>query len=715
MKRLLFPVLAALLGLLGCGGAGVAALVAQAVATGGGGVGVAPILFVADVAPPPAAVLLFNSELRRIVLSPDDRRLYTIDAFHGTVNAYDASTGRVLAVVDVAGGPRDLAVTPDGRTLFVNVERADAVIPIDTSTFDAAAPIPVGDQPLVLAMAPDGSRLYVANFASNDVSVISVASRSTVGAPVPVGQRPVSIAVTPDGQRLYVANRDDGTVSVIQAGTMTVSDTLDLGASALPGAMAVTPDGARLLVSDRVNDRVRVFSVRNPAQVPADVAVGSAPYALAIDYDGRFAFVANTGDPGDGQCSASQPGTVSVISLDDLAVSSAPVGAEPVTVAVAPDGRTAFVANACDDTVSVLDIADSGGVTAASPIVSPDGDKALGAVLSSSGETLYVMHPNRIRVYAVPSLALRRDIPARGPGPFALALASGENTLVAANAGRDAVALVDTASLDLASSVHTGSRPARALVVPGTARAYVANSGYYDRPGDSVAVVDLSTRTLSKTVTSTQSDVRGPISLAASSDGSRVLVGYFGSFIRTSTDGRRGFVGFIDTATDQPARQEVLGALNGVLSVRVVTLGGSEFVLAAGHCADIDAFDLTGTGRGSTQDGLLLPVELLVDDASDTLYAVNYAGEQQLTGLDDPDPPRSNACSGFGGSGTASGPSLARFDLATSSGSVTYQLDPAAGAIALGGPVAASSMVLDTAGGRAFVVVSGDQLYDCDS
>jgi len=56
--------------------------------------------------------------------------------------------------------------------------------------------------------------VYVANYGSNNVSVINTATNTLVGTPIPVGNGPQGIAVTPDGTHAIVANFSN-TVSVI--------------------------------------------------------------------------------------------------------------------------------------------------------------------------------------------------------------------------------------------------------------------------------------------------------------------------------------------------------------------------------------------------------------------------------------------------------------------------------------------------------------------
>lgn len=62
---------------------------------------------------------------------------------------------------------------------------------------------------------------YVANYNSNNVSVINTATNAVV-ATVPVGITPEGIAITPDSTRVYVTNIHSADVSVIDTATSTV-------------------------------------------------------------------------------------------------------------------------------------------------------------------------------------------------------------------------------------------------------------------------------------------------------------------------------------------------------------------------------------------------------------------------------------------------------------------------------------------------------------
>ena len=90
------------------------------------------------------------------------------------------------------------------------------------------ATIPVGSQPGGVAVTPDGSKVYVANFLSNNVSVIATAT-NTVTATIPAGSEPFGVAVTPDGCKVYVANGASNNVSVIATATNRVTAAITVG------------------------------------------------------------------------------------------------------------------------------------------------------------------------------------------------------------------------------------------------------------------------------------------------------------------------------------------------------------------------------------------------------------------------------------------------------------------------------------------------------
>jgi YVTN family beta-propeller protein len=80
------------------------------------------------------------------------------------------------------------------------------------------ASVPVGTLPLAVAANPITNKIYVANFSSDNVTVIDGATNTatTVNAS---GNEPVALAVNPLTNKIYVVNAASSTVTVIDGAT----------------------------------------------------------------------------------------------------------------------------------------------------------------------------------------------------------------------------------------------------------------------------------------------------------------------------------------------------------------------------------------------------------------------------------------------------------------------------------------------------------------
>ena len=145
--------------------------------------------------------------------------------------------------------------------------------------------LPVGNQPYGVGYDSGNGYVYVANYNSNNVSVIN---GTTVVASVAVGTLPVGVAYDSGNGYVYVANYNSNTVSVI-SGTIVVT-TIPVGS--LPIGVAYDDGNGYVYVA---NSGSNDLSVINGATVVATVLVGNAPSGVAYDSGNGYIYVANNG------------------------------------------------------------------------------------------------------------------------------------------------------------------------------------------------------------------------------------------------------------------------------------------------------------------------------------------------------------------------------------------------------------------------------------
>lgn len=144
----------------------------------------------------------FEQGVRPFVLTQDEKVMYAqLSWFHGIIE-YDLVAGRMLRTVQLPikegvteddydfGAPHHgLALSPDGGILCAAARASDYVALVSTETFKPLKIIQVGDGPGDAFNGPDGLTCWVANEHSNDVSVISYATRTEIKK-IPVGEAP---------------------------------------------------------------------------------------------------------------------------------------------------------------------------------------------------------------------------------------------------------------------------------------------------------------------------------------------------------------------------------------------------------------------------------------------------------------------------------------------------------------------------------------------
>ncbi len=335
-----------------------------------------------------------------LAVSPDGGRLYAAcEASHSLV-VVDTRARRVVAEVPVGALPHGVCLTPDGRRAVVSNRGDDTVSVVDTARLAVTATIPVGDEPHGLVTDAGGGTLFVANAGSGDISVVDLAAgceRKRLAA----GRGAWGVARTADGARVLVTNNlshfvgfresSRSEVTVVGSARAMVDTRVMIPDANLVQGVAVAPGGEYALVTlirtknlvpmTRVvqgwvltnglgilwrDGRVDQVLLDEPAAAFAD------PTDVVITPDGRLAFVSGGG--------VDQVAVVDLARLravvegatderrrtvlpDHMGLATEyvtcriPVGDNPRGLAVAPDGRFVYVADALDDAVSVIDTA----------------------------------------------------------------------------------------------------------------------------------------------------------------------------------------------------------------------------------------------------------------------------------------------------------------------------------------------------------------------
>jgi len=329
-----------------------------------------------------------------VLLSPDGARLYVLCQQSEDVRVLDAVTFVVIKSIAVGRVPRGFSLSPDGARLFVTNSWDDTLSVIDTRTLAVVATWPVGAEPSSVNEDRAGKRLFVADRISNDVAVLD-AQTGVEEKRLLAGRGSSYLTLSPDGTRLYATHvypnpsphrtAPESEITVIDVARAAVMDRIPLHAVAGVFHVAFSADGrlgvaaelhpknlvtlAHLEHDAAFEDTLTLFGadVGKTVEVPLDELerYASQPFGVAIAPDKSRIYVTSSG---------SEMVTVVDVSklmrfihahpapfVQDLSASAnyvmtrISVGHNPRGLALTREGRTLFVANRLDDTISVID------------------------------------------------------------------------------------------------------------------------------------------------------------------------------------------------------------------------------------------------------------------------------------------------------------------------------------------------------------------------
>lgn len=289
---------------------------------------------------------------------------------------------------------------------------------------------------------------------------------------------------------VYSANQNAGTISLIDPETSSVAASPSTGQSTAT-SLAITPDGSRVYVAsgngggegqtggsivvlDTATNVLATLSVNNPFWIALN-STGSRAYFTNSLSDGTgFVSVIDTIGPPSAGVQAAGASKITV-------TASIPVGHRPLGIALSPNGDNAYVANATDNTVSVIDTLSS-TVIATIPVPT----FPWGVAVTPDGHHVYIssQSANTVSVVDTSTNAVTQTISVGSP-PLGVAInPSGTRAYVALSTA-NSVAVIDTTTNSVIASVPVGTYPIGVTVAPPGDRVYVANE-----QASSVSVID---------------------------------------------------------------------------------------------------------------------------------------------------------------------------------------------------------------------------------
>jgi DNA-binding beta-propeller fold protein YncE len=317
----------------------------------------------------------------------------TLPAFAGEASFRE---GKVFTSTNATGGNELLVFAPEAGGNLALLAR----VPTQGQGTGAG----LGSQGAV-TLSTDGRFVFVVNAASNTVSAFSIRGNGVALVSVVDSGGLAPTSVTEYGGIVYVLNAG-GAGNV--AGFRNTRGTLEPIAGSVRGLSAAGgtapaqvgfgADGDVLVVTERNTNRITSFSMRRdgtPGRAAVTPSAGATPFGFAFD---RRDHLIVSEAPGS---AASSYGFVERSAVPWTISASVPnTQAAACWVAVTPNGRYAYTANAGSSTISSYRIARSGKLELASAVAASTGANAgaLDLAVAPDGRRLFVLASRSLQV-----------------------------------------------------------------------------------------------------------------------------------------------------------------------------------------------------------------------------------------------------------------------------------------------------------------------------
>ncbi len=292
----------------------------------------------------------------------------------------------------------------------------------------------------------------------------------------------------------------------------------------------------------------------------APIAAGSQSGSIAITPNGKTAYVVNQNDA-----------VTPINTLTNTAGVPIPVGSSPEGIAIAPNGKTAYVTNTFSNTVTPINIP----ANTTQPSI-PAGAEPTGIAITPNGETAYVVDLGTSSVIPI-DLADGVEgtaIPV-GNDPENLAISPDGATVYVVNVLSNNVTPIDVATNIAGTPITVGTHAGDIAITPNGATAYVTAVG-----SGNVTPIDLATNTPGT-----------PIAVAGGADG--ITMGPDGKTAYVSSF--NSFVTPLDTATNTPGTPITAGSQTAGIVVAPDQAPVASFTVSGSALGLATSFDASAS------------------------------------------------------------------------------------------------------------------------
>ncbi len=288
-----------------------------------------------------------------------------IAAKHTLPNGWSLTpAGNSLTLGDL---PLNMAVSASKKWIAVtnNGQSTQTIQLINTALEKVMSTVEIGKSWYGLKFSADEKSLYVSGGNDNFIIQYAIINQQLkpidtlfLGKKWPTKISPAGIEINELKNELYVVTKENNSLYVLSTKTKQIIHKIHLGAEAY--ACTLSNNKAELYISLWGGDKVLVYNT-NKQTITDSIAVGDNPNEILITKNGKFLLVANANDNSVSVINIAERKVIEV--LNAALYPNAPTGSTSNGLALSENQKTLYIANADNNCLAVFDVTKIGHST----------------------------------------------------------------------------------------------------------------------------------------------------------------------------------------------------------------------------------------------------------------------------------------------------------------------------------------------------------------